>query len=418
MGESVQVRCPECLRTLRYAAPAFPCSCGRPIAPPVIAGAVAAPITHRNWSDEWVTVHCPACTRASDWPHPEVGCPCGAVLRVPVEGPGGPEAPEGPGGPETAPGAAPDAGAGGAGAAPPPWATGPGGHWDAKAVRDGAADGRAAGRGRDTGAADGSAAGTGRGAGAADGSETGTGRGAGAADESETGTGTGTGRDAGTAAAAAGTGTGTDIAGRGDGFGSGLGHGPDGDLDPHLAPESRPDPRHGPGPDARPDLEAVAPDAYPASFARRHPSPLPPPAPAPARPAPGPAAPRSAFRPVTIRTARDAVAASAGYLRWLGFKDVVQPEERSASAVDLRGPGLVAQVDPSTRPTGLRAVECLWLNGLSNSAVSVYFSLAGYTPEAHERAEGLGIPLFVLDLTGTPQPVNAPAGELLTTGAP
>ncbi|MFJ9823919.1 hypothetical protein ACIRSU_06030 [Streptomyces sp. NPDC101160] len=112
------------------------------------------------------------------------------------------------------------------------------------------------------------------------------------------------------------------------------------------------------------------------------------------------------------------MAASAGYLRWLGFRDVVQPEERSASAVDLRAPGLVAQVDPSTRPTGLRAVECLWLNGLSNAAVSVYFSLAGYTPEAHDRAEGLGVPLFVLDLTGTPQPVNGPAGELLATGAP
>lgn len=126
---------------------------------------------------------------------------------------------------------------------------------------------------------------------------------------------------------------------------------------------------------------------------------------------------RPAFRPVTIRTARDAVAASAGYLRWLGFRDVVQPEERSAVAVDLRGPGLVAQVDPSTRPTGLRAVECLWLNGLSNGATSVSFSLAGYTPEAHERAEGLGIPLFVLDLTGTPQPVNAPADTLVDTGA-
>ncbi|MFG3349858.1 hypothetical protein ACGF1Z_32945 [Streptomyces sp. NPDC048018] len=246
---------------------------------------------------------------------------------------------------------------------------------------------------------------------AADAPPAGTGRGTGAADLPETGAGTDTGGALGT-----GTGTGTepDVPGGGDGYGSGRdeGHGPDAALDPHPAAEPAP------GPDPRPDLETVAPDAHPASFARRHPSPLPPPPPAPSRPAPGPAAARSAFRPVTIRTARDAVAASAGYLRWLGFKDVVQPEERSASAVDLRGPGLVAQVDPSTRPTGLRAVECLWLNGLSNSAVSVYFSLAGYTPEAHERAEGLGIPLFVLDLTGTPQPVNAPAGELLTTGAP
>ncbi|MFD2010366.1 hypothetical protein [Streptomyces narbonensis] len=150
------------------------------------------------------------------------------------------------------------------------------------------------------------------------------------------------------------------------------------------------------------------------TFAERYPAhiPLPPTAP---RPAPT----RDAYRPVTIRTARDAVAAAAGYLRWLGFRDVVQPEDRPASGVDLRAPGLVAQVDPTTRPAGLRAVECLWLNGLSTPAtsVSVFFSLAGYTPEARERAAEIGLPLFVLDLTGTPQPVNHAADALAAAGA-
>ncbi|MFC7929820.1 hypothetical protein [Streptomyces cinereoruber] len=147
-------------------------------------------------------------------------------------------------------------------------------------------------------------------------------------------------------------------------------------------------------------------------FAERYPAhiPLPPTGP---RPAPV----RGAFRPVTIRTGRDAVAAAASYLRWLGFRDVVQPEERPASGVDLRAPGLVAQVDPSTRPAGLRAVECLWLNGLSASATSVFFSLAGYTPEARTRAAEIGLPLFVLDLTGTPQPVNHAADDLAAGGA-
>ncbi|MEU4106920.1 hypothetical protein AB0F16_41415, partial [Streptomyces tanashiensis] len=152
--------------------------------------------------------------------------------------------------------------------------------------------------------------------------------------------------------------------------------------------------------------------AAPRTFAERYPAHIPLPVTAP-RPAPL----RGAFRPVTIRTSRDAVAAAAGYLRWLGFRDVVQPEERPASGVDLRAPGLVAQVDPSTRPTGLRAVECLWLNGLSTSAVSVFFSLAGYTPEARSRAAELGLPLFVLDLTGTPQPVSDAAEGMAAGGA-
>ncbi|MBT2543219.1 hypothetical protein J7E99_21575 [Streptomyces sp. ISL-44] len=129
--------------------------------------------------------------------------------------------------------------------------------------------------------------------------------------------------------------------------------------------------------------------------------------------------PRPAFRPVTIRTARDAVATAALYLRWLGFQDVRQPDGRPipSAAVDLRAPGLVAQVDPTTAPAGLRAVECVWLNGLTASATSVYFSLAGYTEDARTRADDLGIPLFVMDLTGMPQPVNDPADELIGTGA-
>ncbi|OKK22565.1 hypothetical protein AMK16_05520 [Streptomyces sp. CB00455] len=128
--------------------------------------------------------------------------------------------------------------------------------------------------------------------------------------------------------------------------------------------------------------------------------------------APGP---RPAFRPVTIRTARDAVATAALYLRWLGFPDVRQPDGRPvpSAVVDLRAPGLVAQVDPTTAPAGLRAVECVWLNGLTASATSVYFSLAGYTQEARARADDLGVPLFVMDLTGMPQPVNDPADELM-----
>ncbi|MFG2755576.1 hypothetical protein [Streptomyces wuyuanensis] len=152
--------------------------------------------------------------------------------------------------------------------------------------------------------------------------------------------------------------------------------------------------------------------------------------PGPSGPADGPAedcplsvpprtepAPRPAFRPVTIRTARDAVTTAALYLRWLGFREVVQPEERTTAGIDLRAQGLVAQVDPTTRPVTLRAVECLWLNGLNSSAASALFSLAGYSADARARADDLGVPLFVMDLTGVPEPVNGPAKDLRSTGA-
>ncbi|KUJ70931.1 hypothetical protein ACZ90_01100 [Streptomyces albus subsp. albus] len=132
--------------------------------------------------------------------------------------------------------------------------------------------------------------------------------------------------------------------------------------------------------------------------------------------APGSGARRPAFRPVTIRTARDAVNAAAHYLRWLGFQGLRPPENRATAGADLRGPDVVAQVDPTTHPTTVREVECLWLTGLNESVTAVFFSLAGYARDSRHRADELRIPLFVMDLTGTPQPVNDAADELIRRG--
>lgn len=127
-------------------------------------------------------------------------------------------------------------------------------------------------------------------------------------------------------------------------------------------------------------------------------------------------APRPAFRAVAIHGAGDALATAARYLSWLGYREVRRPPEPSPARIDLRATGLIAQVDTATRPSSLRAVECLWLNALNASVGSVFFSVAGYAPDAVARADGLGMPLFALDPAGTPRPVNGPADELLSTG--
>ncbi|MFH0241740.1 hypothetical protein ACGRHY_04710 [Streptomyces sp. HK10] len=134
-------------------------------------------------------------------------------------------------------------------------------------------------------------------------------------------------------------------------------------------------------------------------------------------PLPDAARERPDFQPVAIRTARDVVTAAALYLGWLGFERV-RPVVGAlpVPGVDLRGPEVLARVDPTTSPTGPDAVETLWLHGLNESAVAVCFSLAGYTRQALGRANGLGLPLFTLDLAGTPQPVNEAAHALLRTG--
>ncbi|WP_353945551.1 hypothetical protein ABII15_30860 [Streptomyces sp. HUAS MG91] len=127
--------------------------------------------------------------------------------------------------------------------------------------------------------------------------------------------------------------------------------------------------------------------------------------------------PRPAFRPVAIRTARDAVTAVALYLRWLGYPDVRRADQRPPSGIGLAARGLVAQLEPSVRPATVRDVECLWLQSMTESAACVYFSLAGYADEARTRADELLVPLFVLDLTGEPQPVNSPADEMIAGSA-
>jgi hypothetical protein len=53
---------------------------------------------------------------------------------------------------------------------------------------------------------------------------------------------------------------------------------------------------------------------------------------------------------------------------------------------------------------------------MTESADCAYFSLTGYTDDAHARAGALGVALFVLDLSGVPRPVNTPA-DALAAGA-
>ncbi|MGW2418628.1 hypothetical protein ACWC0C_05085 [Streptomyces sp. NPDC001709] len=134
--------------------------------------------------------------------------------------------------------------------------------------------------------------------------------------------------------------------------------------------------------------------------------------------APEPPVHRPAFQPRAIRTARDAVTVAALYLRWLGYRDIRRADQRPPNGIGLAAHGLLAQVDPTVRPAAPRDVECLWLTALTESADCVYFSLAGYADAARARANTLGIPLFVLDLAGVPQPMNDPADILNTVGAP
>lgn len=166
-----------------------------------------------------------------------------------------------------------------------------------------------------------------------------------------------------------------------------------------------------------PVLETADPSADPTEASTAHAEPRA--EPRAARPeSPDAAPPRRAFQPHAVRTARDAVTATALYLRWLGYGDIRRADQRPVNGIGLAARGLLAQVDPTVRPAAPRDVECLWLTAMTESADCVYFSLAGYSDAARARADSLGVPLFVLDLAGVPQPVNDPADALNADGAP
>ncbi|WP_059011279.1 hypothetical protein [Streptomyces specialis] len=127
---------------------------------------------------------------------------------------------------------------------------------------------------------------------------------------------------------------------------------------------------------------------------------------------------RVPFHPLIIRTAYDVVACATQFLRWLGFREVRISVPRPASGINVRGPSVVGLVNPTTEPTEAGEIETVWLHALAESVTPVAFSLAGYRRPARARADELTLPLFVLDLTGAPQPVNGPAEELLRNGPP
>lgn len=400
MREAVPVRCPVCLDESSYAAPVFPCACGSPAALPLDLTAPPVPLEHRTWSDSWVAARCGVCGLVSEWPQPEMGCgSCGTVVRIPVH-------PLDPVGLEEARGLL--------GRMRPPASPGPPGPAEASE----AADRQASGFDTDF---------RGPGSRSADllrpaDLRSGDSRAADfrSADHRSADLQSADGRSADSRA--------TDS--RADSRAADSRAADSQAADTRAAsniPAGAPEAATAGSPNAATSPSAPGADGASAadgSLSAAHPLRATGPA-GPYRPqqpggaAPAPRAPRPPFRPMAIRTARDAVATAALYLRWLGFRDVRQPDGRPipTAAVDLRAPGLVAQVDPTTAPAGLRAVECVWLNGLTASAAAVYFALAGYTQEARARADELRIPLFVMDLTGMPQPLNDPADALVAAGA-
>ncbi|MFJ3338637.1 restriction endonuclease [Streptomyces sp. NPDC086766] len=114
-----------------------------------------------------------------------------------------------------------------------------------------------------------------------------------------------------------------------------------------------------------------------------------------------------------IREARDAELIAVEWMRYFGFDDAAATPVGADGGIDVVSARAVAQVKMEGKPTGRPIVQQLHGVAVHEGKTGVFFSLAGYTPQARTWAQTSGTLLFRFDYQGAIEPVNAAAHELL-----
>ena len=127
----------------------------------------------------------------------------------------------------------------------------------------------------------------------------------------------------------------------------------------------------------------------------------------------GPVAPSGRPPERLIRDARDAELIAAEWMRHLGFTDAVATPVGADGGIDVVSARAVAQVKLEGKPTGRPTVQQLHGVAALENKTGVFFSAAGYTPQARTWAQTSGTLLFRFDRQGAVEAVNAVAHELL-----
>ena len=126
-------------------------------------------------------------------------------------------------------------------------------------------------------------------------------------------------------------------------------------------------------------------------------------------------------QPRLVRDAREAEEHAAAWVRWLGWPKATVTAPGSDGGVDVTGPGeetgsrVVAQVKFEALPTGRPKLQELFGAGHGMGADAwLFFSSAGYTPQAVSWAERVGMALFRFAFNGDVDAINEPARSLLS----
>jgi hypothetical protein len=115
-----------------------------------------------------------------------------------------------------------------------------------------------------------------------------------------------------------------------------------------------------------------------------------------------------------VKTARDAEEYAAEFMVALGFSDAVATPVGADGGIDVTASGAVAQVKMEGLPTGRPAVQRIAGAASSKRVDALFFSLAGYTSQAVEWADGASVALFEFAFDGTVEPRSRDAHRLLS----
>lgn len=101
---------------------------------------------------------------------------------------------------------------------------------------------------------------------------------------------------------------------------------------------------------------------------------------------------------------------AAAALRKFGFDDALPTGSGTDAGLDVAGRSIACQVKYTAKPVGRPVLQ--QLVGAAGGRVTAFFSRAGYTAQAVEYADQVGMALFGLTLPSTVSPQNSVAREM------
>lgn len=115
-----------------------------------------------------------------------------------------------------------------------------------------------------------------------------------------------------------------------------------------------------------------------------------------------------------ITTPKQAELNAAEVLRSWGYIDAVSPLHGADGGIDVRSSQALAQVKFRSVKAGRPEIQNLWGAAAAEMPKALlFFDFKGYSPQAVEYANQMGIGLYVYDQTGRVTPVNDTARRLM-----